>query len=116
MSLIRIFTDEDVHGPVAAGLRSAGFDAISTPESARLNEPDHSQLAWAAREGRVLLTFNVADFARLHHDWMAQGQHHAGLVVSQQRPIGDTIRRMTRLGKTLTAEEMRDRLEYLTNW
>lgn len=96
------------------GLRAAGFDAISTPEAGRLSESDISQLEWAAREGRVLLTFNVSDFARLHFDWLTQGRHHAGLIV--QRPIGDTIRRATNLGNTLSAEEMQDRLEYLSNW
>jgi hypothetical protein len=43
-------------------------------------------------------------------------EHHAGLVVSKQRPIGDALRRLIHLGKTLGAEDMQDRLEYLSNW
>ena len=50
--------------------------------------PDEEQLDHAA-EGRVLLTFNVGDFARLHHARLASGGAHAGIVVSAQRPIGD---------------------------
>jgi hypothetical protein len=116
MSSIRFFTDEDIHGHVAARLRAANFDAISTPEVNRIGETDFSQLAWADQERRVLITFNVGHFARLHHEWLNQGNHHAGIVVSQQRPIGDLLRRLLSIGRTLSAESMLDRLEYLSNW
>jgi uncharacterized protein with PIN domain len=116
MTQIRFFSDEDVHGPLATHLRAAGFDAISTPEANRLGQSDLSQLQWSTREGRVLVTFDVSDFARLHSDWMNLQEHHAGLVVSKQRPIGDALRRLIHLGKTLGAEDMQDRLEYLSNW
>lgn len=77
---------------------------------------DFDQQTWAAQEGRVLISFNVGDFARLHHEWLVKGRSHAGLVVSRQRPIGDMVRRVVRLGQTLSGDEMRDRLEYLSNW
>jgi len=32
MTPIRFFTDEDVYGAIAPALRTAGFDAVSTPE------------------------------------------------------------------------------------
>ena len=66
MAPIRLLTDEDVYGSVAAKLREKGLDAVSTPEAGRLGESDESQLEWAAQKGRVLLSFNVADFARIH--------------------------------------------------
>src|SRR4051794_35690905 len=116
MTPIRFFTDEDVYGQVAVHLRAAGFDAVATPEAGRLGQLDPAQLSWAAQQGRVLLTFNVGDFARLHHQWMSQGLHHAGLIVSQQRPLGDLLRRLLHLARTLGADDMQDRLEYLANW
>jgi hypothetical protein len=116
MTPARFFTDEDLYGDVAVTLRRFGFDAISTPEAGRLGSGDEEQLAWAAGEVRVLVTFNVADFARLHHVWMTQGRTHSGLVVSQQRPLGDLVRRLLHLGRTLSADDLRDRLEYLSNW
>ena len=36
MTAIRFFTDEDVYGTLAAALRAAGCDAVSTPEAGRL--------------------------------------------------------------------------------
>jgi hypothetical protein len=115
MTAIRVLTDEDVHRAVAAQLRAAGVDAASTPEVGRLGFDDPSQLRWAASQSRVLVTFNVEDFARLHHDWASLGEHHAGLVVSAQRGVGDTIRRLLRRVSRMSAEDMLDRLEYLSN-
>lgn len=116
MSAPRFFTDEDVYSGVAAGLRKAGLDAMSTPEAGRLGESDELQLAWAAHEGRVLVTFNVAHFAELHATWIARGGHHAGVVVSGQRPLGDTLRRLLRIAAELDATSLDDRLEFLGDW
>jgi len=116
MAAIRFFTDEDLYGSVASRLRQRGHDAVSTPEANRLSERDETQLIWAAKEGRVVVTFNVADFARLHHSWMAGSKHHAGIIVSNQRPIGELLRRLVRVASSLSAEEMLDRLEFLSNW
>ena len=116
MSAPRFFTDEDIYSGVAAGLRKAGLDAISTPEAGRLGESDESQLAWAASERRVLVTFNVGHFAELHATWIASGHQHAGIVVSNQRPLGDTLRRLMRLATEHDAASLEGRLEYLSDW
>jgi hypothetical protein len=116
MSDLSFFTDEDVYGELAGILRSHGFDAVSTPESHRLGEPDPAHLEWCRQQRRCIVSFNVGDFAALHRDWLLAGTHHAGVIVSDQRPLGDLVRRVLRLARTLTAEEMVDRLEYLSDW
>jgi len=116
VATMRFFTDEDVYRAIAEKLREAGYDAVSTPDADRLGEHDESQLKWASHENRTLITFNVADFARLHHEWMDASRHHAGIVVSSQRPIGHVTRRLLNLANTLDADEMQDRLEFLSNW
>lgn len=116
MSQPRFYTDEDVYGNVAEVLRRKGHDAISTPDAGRLGHSDESQLAWAAGEDRTLITFNVAHFARLHTAWLQQGRSHAGIIVSSQRPLGDTIRRLLRLASSLEREALRNRIEYLGDW
>ena len=116
MTSIRFFTDEDVYGAIAVQLRAAGFDAVSTPDVDRLGELDKSQLEWAAQEDRVFVTFNVTHFAQLHYQWMTISRHHAGVIVSRQRPIGAVMRRLLHLARTLDADGMQDRLEYLSNW
>jgi len=116
MALIRFLTDEDVYGAVAVQLRANGFDAISTPDVERRGASDASQLSWAAQENRVLVTFNVSDFAQLHYQWLEDDRHHAGMIVSRQRPIGEVVRGLLHLAKSLDDEDMQDRLEYLSNW
>lgn len=116
MSAIQFFTDEDVYGTTARALRTAGFDAVSTPERGRLGESDESQLEWAIAQQRVFVTFNVSHFASLHSLWLQQGRHHFGIIVSQQRAIGDLLRRLLKLAGALDAEAMHDRLEFLSDW
>jgi hypothetical protein len=116
MTAPRFFTDEDTYGAIAPALRAAGFDAVSTPEAGRLGESDESQLLWAGINQRVLVTFNVAHFARLHIQWLHAGRSHAGIVVSSQRPIGDALRRLLHLAGTIDATAMRNRLEFLSDW
>jgi hypothetical protein len=116
MSLVRFLMDEDVYGAVAPALRRAGVDALSTMEAGRGGQTDQSQLDWASNEYRALFTFNVGHFANLHSMRITQGRHHAGIILSSQRPIGDVIRRLLHLANTLDAESMRDRLEFLSDW
>ncbi len=116
MTLIRLFTDEDVFGDVAPALRRGGVDAVSTPEVDRLSQSDEDQLEWATSDGRAIISFNVGHFAELHYQWLSEGRHHAGIVVSQQRSIGDTIRRLLHFASALDAETMCDRIEYLSDW
>ena len=52
----------------------------------------------------------------LHHEWMNLGQHHAGVIVSSRRSIGDVLRRLISLSQSLASYDMEDRLEYLSNW
>jgi len=116
MAAIRFFTDEDIHGSLAPALRRAGVVAVSTPEANRLGESDESQLHWSTSQGFVFVTFNVADFARRHFEWVQNGESHSGIVVSQQRPIGDALRRLLHLANSLDAEIMKNRLEFLGDW
>lgn len=116
MGAIRLFTDEDVYGVVAPALRRAEIDALSASEAGRGGESDESQLDWASNESRTLFTFNVGHFASLHAARMSEGRHHAGIVVSSQRPVGDVIRRLLHLAGVLDAESMCDRLEFLSDW
>ena len=116
MSAIRFLMDEDVYGACAPALRRAGIDALSTREAGRAGQSDESQLAWASNENRALFTFNVGHFADLHALWMAERRHHAGIIVSSQRPVGEVIRRLQRLATALDAQSMCDRLEFLSDW
>jgi hypothetical protein len=83
-----------------------------------LRRSDLEQLSYATREKRVLYSFNVGDFCRLHARLLAEGSGHAGLILAQQGQfsVGGQLRRLLRIVATLAPEDMRDRLEFLGAW
>ena len=119
MSRIRLQLDEDcqAHGLVTA-LRQHGIDAQTTNQLGLGGVDDETQLKAAAGSDRVLLTNNISDFVPLHQRWLADGRVHGGVIVfpQQELSIGETVRRLVRLIHTLSAEDMRNRLEWLNNW
>jgi len=79
-------------------------------------QSDAAHLEHAHSLSRTLLTCNVGDFARLHEECLAAGRHHAGIIVTAQLPVGPLLRRLLRLTHALSAEDMQDRLEFLSTW
>jgi hypothetical protein len=61
-------------------------------------QTDESQLVFAAKRGRLFLSANIRDFAKLHRDWLEQGKTHSGIVlVPQQRySPGEIVQRLLR--------------------
>lgn len=114
--LIKLYLNEDVHTKLAKALRQRGFDAITTVEAGMLGTTDEEQLALAVSQGRVILTFNRGDYARLHKQYAEHGWKHCGIIVSEQHPIGELLRRMLNLLMSLSVQDMRNRLEYLSQW
>jgi hypothetical protein len=89
-------------------------DVLTAQAAGMIERPDEEHLNFAATQGRVLYSFNVGDFCRLH----AAGRSHAGVVVAQQQrySIGEQLRRLLRLIANTPAEQMRNRLEFLSGW
>ena len=88
---------------------------LLTAEANRHEQTDEEQLVFASTEGRVLYSLNVEHFSRLHREFLSAGREHAGIVVipRQRYSIGERLRRLLSLVETVTAEEMKNRLEYL---
>ena len=87
-------------------------------EFSRGGVDDDAQLGAARDAGRVLVTNNICDFVPLHEGWVADGRPHGGIVVFPQQAfsVGEIVRRLAKLVHTLSAEEMRNRLEWLNSW
>jgi hypothetical protein len=113
---IRLYLDEDAsHHALVQGLRARRFDLVTTFEAGRSGADDEDQLVFAARDGRVVYTFNAGDFARLHAEFLRSGRSHAGiLTVPRQRyTIGEQIKRLSAFLYSVPAEAMVNRIEYL---
>jgi len=115
----RLYLDADVDVLLARLLRDEGYDAITAVEANLRTANDEEQLLYAAREGRVLLTYNIRHLAPLHNEWLAQGREHAGIVVSHQyrrQDIGDLVRVVRKLLEVATEDDLRTRLRFLSEF
>lgn len=110
---IRLYLDEDVHKRLVSALRLRQFDVVSVHELGRKGLSDAAQLVLATQAGRALFTYNVADFLKLQLDWHARGETHAGLILSDQLSLSETLRRLLRLLNYVTADEMRGQAYWL---
>jgi hypothetical protein len=81
---LRLLTDEHISPEgVAYRLASLGYDVVPMRDRglASRRVQDWDLLTFATREDRALCTKNRADFERLHHDCLARGDLHAGVLV-----------------------------------
>jgi hypothetical protein len=99
-------------------LRARGVDVLTAHETGFIERPDEDHLEWATSQGRVLYSFNVGHFYRLHGDYLREGRSHAGMVLAQQQTysVGEQMRRLLKLIATRSAEEVRNQVEFLSAW
>ena len=70
-------------------------------------------LEYATESERTILTHNVSDFVLLDRTWRNTGREHSGIVVSNQLPLGDLLRRVLRFLSRCEAQEIHGRLACL---
>lgn len=117
--IIRLYLDEDsMDRDLVRALLARGLDVTSVRDTNMAGYDDTQQLEYATAHGRVLYSSNVRDFHRLHYEYMEARRSHSGIIlVSQQRfSIGEQLRRILTLVSSLSAEAMKDRLEFLSSW
>jgi hypothetical protein len=112
------FDEDSADKALVEALRLRGLDVCVPTEVELIEADDSDQLQWCIRNSRVLITSNIADFYRLHSALMEQGQNHSGIIAIQQQTlsIGERVRRLVKLWSVVSAEEMVNRVEFLSHW
>ncbi len=113
---IRVYIDEDIPFSFAQSLLNRGVDVVTTQQAGNSGMSDAEQLQYAAKEGRTIFTHNKRDFRLLHNEYLQTGMDLSGIVVSDQLPIGTMLRRFMKFWFALSAADMNNRLEFLSNW
>jgi hypothetical protein len=116
---IRLYLEEDsMSHALVRGLRARGAEVVTALEEGMIERDDEEHLKFAANIGRVLYSFNVADFYSLHSRYLSEGKEHAGLILTRQQQftVGEQLRRLLRLIAKIPAEEMKNRVEFLGGW
>jgi predicted nuclease of predicted toxin-antitoxin system len=84
---MRLLLDECMSYRAAEQLRAKGHDVVAITELARRQLDDEEQLAYAARERRALVTYNVDDFCELVAEWFQAGRSHHGVLFIKEATI-----------------------------
>lgn len=112
------FDEDSADKALVEALRARGVDVCVPSEVGQLEADDFDQLQWCIRNQRVLITSNIDDFHHLHSQLLRQDQSHRGIVVIQQQSlsIGERMRRLIKLWSARSAQEMVNRIEFLSHW
>lgn len=115
---VRLYFDEDsARNSLVRELRARRTELVTPMEAGMARKTDEEQLEWAALNNRAIYSFNRGDFYRLHTSWLREGRSHHGIILSRQGlAVGEQMRRLLGLINRLTAEEMQNRVEFLSNW
>lgn len=116
---IRLYIDEDAMSRILeSGLRARGIDITSAFQDKNIGLSDIEQLEYATAHQRVLCTCNISDFYRIHSDFILTSKQHSGIIfIPQQRyHPSEQVRRLLILIASLSAEDMINRIEFLSEW
>ncbi len=117
--MIRLYVDEDaMDKDVVQALRARGVDVLAASETEMIKHSDTEHLEFATVQGRVLYSFNIKDFYRLHQAYLTEGKSHTGIILARQQrySVGEQTRRLLKLIAARSAEEMKSQVEFLGNW
>ena len=94
------------------------MNVLTALEAALTGQSDEKQLAYATECECVLYSYNASDFHRLHTEWVSAGRDHAGMILAPQQrfSVGEQLRRILRIRAALSADSMKGRVEFLSNW
>lgn len=116
---IRLYMDEDAMDQVLVdALQARGVDVITALDAGMIERRDAEHLDYATKHDRVLCTFNICDFYRLHSEYVSHGKRHAGIILMRQQhySVGEQLRRLLRLIASKSAEDMESWVEFLSAW
>jgi predicted nuclease of predicted toxin-antitoxin system len=109
----KLLLDEHIWAYLAKILREQGFDVIHVTEVDLIATPDSEIMEYAVGQHRAVVTFNIKDFIPLAIQYYEDGKEHYGVVVSNQLSRGELQKRVIRLLKRITAEELKNSVRYL---
>jgi len=92
--MLRLATDEDFNNRIVRGLlrRQPDLDILRVQDAGLAGRDDEEVLAWAAGEGRILITHDVTTMKQTAYDRIAAGLPMPGVFeISQDVSIGRAI-------------------------
>jgi len=113
---VDLYLDADVDRDLANALRAEGFDVVSAWDLGRERWSDPEQLDYAISTKRAILTHNTRHYIPLAQQYWQAGREHYGIIVSEQLPPGELLRRLLRLLDRITRDEMVNTVRFLSDF
>ncbi len=113
---MRFLADENFNGKLLAGLRDAlpDIDMLRVQDTDRLASPDPELLAWAAEQGRILLTHDAQTVASYAYDRVREGLPMPGIIeVRASRKLGALIADLVLMIAASTPQEFENQVRYI---
>jgi hypothetical protein len=114
--MIRLFLDEDVPEAIAIALRLRGYNVATVREAGRKGLTDKEQLDYAYSEKRIFFTHNIADFFKIHLEYIKKDKKHSGIVLAKQLPIGVIVKSLLKFLSSSKAKNVHNQITWLSDW
>ncbi|MBU4321000.1 MAG: DUF5615 family PIN-like protein [Nitrospinae bacterium] len=116
MSDISLYLDEDVRALLAEVLQNRGYNVSHVLETERTGISDAEQLAYAVKHEMAVLTHNIRDYVILSKSYDVARKKHFGIVVSEQIPFNELLRRTLKFLSSNTKDSIKNRLIWLQDF
>lgn len=113
---MKFLADENFDNSIVRGLlrRQPNIDIIRVQDVGLSGEDDPIILEWAAQEGRILLTHDVATITRYAYERIAESHPMPGVIeVTSDAPIGRVIEDILVLLACSLEGELEGQIQYL---
>lgn len=113
---LRFQTDEDFNEDVVAGLLllRPSIDILTAKRAGLLGSPDPVVLAYAGRQGRILISHDKKTMSGHFYDFLLAGNESPGLILMDQvLPIGLAIDALLLAWEASGPDEYRNLITYL---
>jgi hypothetical protein len=114
--MLRLATDEDFNNRIVRGLlrRQPDLDILRLQDAGLAGRSDEEVLAWAASEGRILITHDVTTMKQAAYDRITTGLPMPGVFeVSQDVPIGTAVDEILLLALCSDQDEWQGQVRFL---
>ncbi|MBE9055230.1 DUF5615 family PIN-like protein [Sphaerospermopsis sp. LEGE 08334] len=114
--MLKLLADENFDNTIVRGLlrRRSNIDIVRVQDVGLLGEDDPIILAWAAQEGRILLTHDVATITQFAYERVAQGLSMPGVIeVGTNAQIGQVIEDILLIIDCCLEGELEGQIQYL---
>lgn len=114
--MIRLLADENLDNTIIRALlrRNPDIDVVRVQDIGLSGEDDPAVLKWAAAEGRILLTHDVATITRYAYDRLAKNLSMPGVIeIHTDTSIGRVIEDLFMILECGSAEDLDGQIYYL---